>query len=347
MGLMSNGREVGFQVLSIATHVAAFTAVSLASYGPQKGNFGQDQFVQVEFEPLALNSAGGERQVVNPTVAPEPIMVPAKKLVKSQKKTLARPTQLPKKSTKEQKTSDLASSIVEEVSPTSVVVEPPADPQEKEVKEEIQTWAKEEDRSDELDVDQELAVLEASSIEDGELESPGIEDDPESEKSALAEESERQIEDEISKLNQSGDPNLAETSAQNSVGGSAVANHGGHGKTEGGLPQKLSLGYPGGIKDGALLLEKKSMKPRYNTRDRLARREGSVTFHYTVTGNGHVRDIVIVESSGHRSLDRESFKALKETVYFPGQGGRCKKTYRWSLKGGVQEMPSRLRQAKR
>lgn len=102
-------------------------------------------------------------------------------------------------------------------------------------------------------------------------------------------------------------------------------------------------GMLGGIRDSSVLVELRSVKPQYDLRDRLNRREGIVVFQYNVRANGQVDNIRMVKSSGHRALDLKSYKAFKQTLYHPGQAGEARISYRWSLVGGVEEMPSLLR----
>ena len=84
-------------------------------------------------------------------------------------------------------------------------------------------------------------------------------------------------------------------------------------------------------------------RPAYDDEDRLKGRQGTVVFKAFVTKEGTPKDFEILESSGHRSLDLKTLKALKQWKFQAGQEGFVEIPFRWDLKGGPQELPSTLR----
>ena len=62
-----------------------------------------------------------------------------------------------------------------------------------------------------------------------------------------------------------------------------------------------------------------------------------------MTRDGHLKDFKLLRSSGHRTLDMKTLKAIRDWKFYPGQEGTVEIPYRWILKGGPQEMPATLR----
>ncbi len=83
--------------------------------------------------------------------------------------------------------------------------------------------------------------------------------------------------------------------------------------------------------------------PAFDQDDRLKARAGTVVFQAYVTKEGQPQEFEMIESSGHRSLDYKTLKALKQWKFEPGQEGWVEIPFRWDLKGGPQELPSTLR----
>lgn len=83
--------------------------------------------------------------------------------------------------------------------------------------------------------------------------------------------------------------------------------------------------------------------PKYDKEDRLHGRTGTVVFQAYVDADGTPKDFELVESSGHRSLDLKTLKALKQWKFQAGQEGLVEIPFRWDLKGGPTELPSGLR----
>lgn len=83
--------------------------------------------------------------------------------------------------------------------------------------------------------------------------------------------------------------------------------------------------------------------PAYDQDDRLKSRQGTVVYQAYVTKEGRAQDFEMIESSGHRSLDGKTLKAIKQWKFEPGQEGWVEIPFRWDLKGGPQELPGSLR----
>lgn len=88
-------------------------------------------------------------------------------------------------------------------------------------------------------------------------------------------------------------------------------------------------------------------RPEYETLDRREGRQGLVVFQAYVTATGQPKDFQLVTSSGHRSLDLKTLKALRTWQFLAGQEGWVEIPFRWDLRGGVQEAPSTLRRMNR
>ena len=84
-------------------------------------------------------------------------------------------------------------------------------------------------------------------------------------------------------------------------------------------------------------------KPQYDSDDRLAQRQGEVAFLAYVSKEGQVTQFKLVKSTGHRSLDLKTLKAVQGWRFYPGQEGWVEIPFKWDLKGGPQEMPATLR----
>lgn len=84
-------------------------------------------------------------------------------------------------------------------------------------------------------------------------------------------------------------------------------------------------------------------KPDYDSDDRFHKREGEILFRAYVTRDGHLTDFKLLRSSGHRTLDLKTLKAIREWKFLPGQEGMVEIPYQWVLKGGPQERPTTLR----
>ena len=84
-------------------------------------------------------------------------------------------------------------------------------------------------------------------------------------------------------------------------------------------------------------------KPEYDSEDRLRQRQGEVSILAYVSKEGLPTQFKMVKSTGHRTLDLKTLKALKTWKFYPGQEGWVEIPFKWDLKGGPQEMPATLR----
>lgn len=84
-------------------------------------------------------------------------------------------------------------------------------------------------------------------------------------------------------------------------------------------------------------------KPEYDKEDRFNGRQGQVIFQAYVTPEGALQDFQLLQSSGHKTLDLKTLKALRAWKFHPGQEGIVEIPFKWDLVGGAQEMPTSLR----
>lgn len=83
--------------------------------------------------------------------------------------------------------------------------------------------------------------------------------------------------------------------------------------------------------------------PKFDDDDRLKGRQGVAVFQAFVTREGGLKEFDLVNSTGHRSLDLKSLKALRDWKFEPGQEGWVEIPFQWSLTGNPVELPSKLR----
>lgn len=84
-------------------------------------------------------------------------------------------------------------------------------------------------------------------------------------------------------------------------------------------------------------------KPMYDIEDRKSGRQGLVVFLAYIKSDGAPGEFQLLASSGHRSLDAKTLKAIKSWKFQPGQEGWVEIPFQWDLKGGAQEAPATLR----
>ncbi len=88
-----------------------------------------------------------------------------------------------------------------------------------------------------------------------------------------------------------------------------------------------------------------NMRPIYENEDRLAGRQGEVSFLAYVTSDGKISQFKLVKSTGHRTLDARTLNAIHNWKFYPGQEGWVEIPFRWDLKGGPQELTATLRRS--
>ncbi len=82
--------------------------------------------------------------------------------------------------------------------------------------------------------------------------------------------------------------------------------------------------------------------PAYPQRDRLKRRQGSVTVVAYVTPQGRTKNIKVVQSSGTNRMNASAQRAFSKYRFYPGQQGLVRQTYVFRLSGDTQDIPARL-----
>lgn len=122
----------------------------------------------------------------------------------------------------------------------------------------------------------------------------------------------------------------------------------GNGKSE---TAQAATGVQGGIgseSDGIVRkledLKQKPGNPRpsYDVQDRMNGLSGTIIVNAYVTKEGNLTLFRLIQSTGHRNLDRKSLAALKDWKFYPGQEGWVELPFKWDLKGGVQQKPTLL-----
>jgi protein TonB len=83
--------------------------------------------------------------------------------------------------------------------------------------------------------------------------------------------------------------------------------------------------------------------PQYPDLSRRNSEQGSGQLLYYITREGSVRDVKVIRSTGHPRLDQEAVRAIAEYRFFPGQEGWTTHAVNFSLRGGAEDAPSRLR----
>ncbi len=84
-------------------------------------------------------------------------------------------------------------------------------------------------------------------------------------------------------------------------------------------------------------------KPQYDIEDRVKGLSGNIVLYGFVTKEGSLSSFKMVQSTGHRNLDRKTLMALKKWKFYPGQEGWVELPFKWDLKGGVQQKPTLLK----
>lgn len=106
-----------------------------------------------------------------------------------------------------------------------------------------------------------------------------------------------------------------------------------------------AYGTPSGIQSDTVLTPYGSNRAiSYPTMARFKKLEGVTVVHYTVSAEGAVTDVQIVQSSGHAILDDQAVDTIKNWKFKPtGREGVYERPIRYSLKGDATEAPSKLR----
>lgn len=83
-------------------------------------------------------------------------------------------------------------------------------------------------------------------------------------------------------------------------------------------------------------------RPSYDVSDRMNGLSGTIIVNAYVTKEGNLTLFRLIQSTGHRNLDRKTLAALKDWKFYPGQEGWVELPFKWDLKGGVQQKPTLL-----
>lgn len=83
--------------------------------------------------------------------------------------------------------------------------------------------------------------------------------------------------------------------------------------------------------------------PQYDSSDRLARRSGIAIFHAYIAQSGAASEFKLIQSSGHRTLDLKTLKAIRDWKFYPGQEGWVEIPFQWDLKGEPRAIGGTLR----
>lgn len=86
-----------------------------------------------------------------------------------------------------------------------------------------------------------------------------------------------------------------------------------------------------------------NQKPNYDVQDRMDGLSGTIIINAYVTKEGTLTLFRLIQSTGHRNLDRKTLAALKDWKFYPGQEGWVELPFKWDLKGGIQQKPTLLK----
>lgn len=84
-------------------------------------------------------------------------------------------------------------------------------------------------------------------------------------------------------------------------------------------------------------------RPTYDVADRLNGLSGTIVINAYVTKDGGLTLFRMIQSTGHKNLDKKTLEAIKEWKFYPGQEGWVELPFRWDLRGGVQQKPTLLK----
>ena len=112
---------------------------------------------------------------------------------------------------------------------------------------------------------------------------------------------------------------------------------------QGSASNDLQNGVPTGVRDVSQLEAVPGNRPPfYDVQDRLKKRQGTVVLRAYVTSNGRVKDIRLMESSYHESLDSKTIKAFRKYRFYPGQEGWVQMEFIWTLRGEAERYQGNL-----
>ena len=118
-------------------------------------------------------------------------------------------------------------------------------------------------------------------------------------------------------------------------------------RTNGAQATNKAMGSPTGqIRDYRDIVQLPgNIPPRYPVNARRNRQQGMVKLVYFVNGDGSVRDVRVMKSSGYQLLDQEAVAAVEKYRYKPGQAGWALHSVSFQLRGEEEAAFGRLRRA--
>lgn len=306
----TSSRELGFTALSSILHLAL--AIGIYKLNSEAPKVDESSQTMVEFE-----IASADQRVVAEPKAPEVFLGQTKSSTKiiveeDVKLVKAKPIQISSKSVEKRTTSMPPSTALPEIDESLAIPDTSdIDPSQ--------------DFSDEID--QELA---SQNHLNKDLQKAINDTDSEILNNDEGEEFFDQAKKDLAEQNQ----NLKQTNTNTVVASKLVGK-----PTEGSSPNSA-----GGIRNIKDLRQKPGNKaPNYDAQDRYQRKSGEIILAAYVTKAGDLSSFKMIKSTGHRSLDLKTLKALKGWKFYPGQEGWVEIPFVWDLKGGVREMPTTLR----
>lgn len=81
-------------------------------------------------------------------------------------------------------------------------------------------------------------------------------------------------------------------------------------------------------------------KPTYSREDRILGLQGKCSFAIFVNESGVPTKILITKSTGHRELDNKTLAKLQEWRFAPGTSGWTTQSFRWELRGAINQYGS-------
>ena len=346
-----NDKTGGYFFLSSLLHVAFVAIISWLNFAEPKAlNQGT---IEIEFASVAPGPSRLGQQTETKDESNEPIALAPKKVVKNKtvKKVAKKKSQpktkkakkvkvakkpaktLPSKTvTQEEEAPQLPSDIVVPVEKKTKVSDSFAD----EVNKRLQQADLDSDLNDidedfndesffDEDVENEIAQAEQDWMND-QKDEPNLEEDSEDNTSKK-----------IQLVKQTNNPPSAKSKANQQAIASNTSQ-------KGSLRNNLRYGVPNGVRDiSELRAMPGNRPPSYDLRDRLAKKEGKIILQAYVTKNGQLEKFRLLQSTGHRSLDKKTLKAFKKYRFQRGQDGWVKMAFIWDLKGDEQQYPTRLR----
>ncbi len=144
----------------------------------------------------------------------------------------------------------------------------------------------------------------------------------------------------VSQSNSNTRPSGLRYSSNSAFGGSQLGNAP-NGASMGGTGS--AFGSPGFIRVEDLRAMPGNRLPRYDTEERLHGHQGLVVIHARVLKSGKLAQVQLARSSGFENLDQKTLNAVRDWKFYPGTEAMVEIPMEWTLSGGAEAAPSRLR----